>query len=199
VHIALTGSERVLGDNFKIKGLIFVFSALVWVGSYLLDGHFLHFLQHTPGIDLVFIPSGVRLIVIMIGGIWAALGVCVGSLFLVGPEFQTAQQWVVLSVAVGSGLFPYAALRASLWATRVDEKLANLSAIKLPLISLGVAVGSSILHNFLFSALGLKPWQDLAENSLAMAAGDFIGILLAVAIVFVILRLIRRSGALSVH
>jgi hypothetical protein len=32
-----------------------------------------------------------------------------------------------------------------------------------------------------------------------MAAGDFIGILLAVAIVFVILRLIRRSGALSVH
>jgi hypothetical protein len=60
-------------------------------------------------------------------------------------------------------------------------------------------VGSSILHNFLFSALGLKPWQDLAENSLAMAAGDFIGILLAVAIVFVILRLIRRSGALSVH
>jgi hypothetical protein len=47
----------------------------------------------------------------------------------------------------------------------------------------------------LFSALGLKPWLDLSENSLAMAAGDFIGILLAVAIVFVILRLVRRSGA----
>ena len=76
----------------------------------------------------------------------------------------------------------------------MDEKLANLSATKLPLISLGVAVGSSVLHNVLFSALGLKPWQDLAENSLAMVAGDFIGILLAVAIVFVILRLYRRSA-----
>ncbi len=193
--IALTGSERFLGGNFKIKGLIFVLSALTWVGAYLVDGHFLHFLEHTPGIDLVFIPSGVRLIAIMIGGIWAALGVCVGSLFLAGQEFHTAQPWVVLPVAVGSGLFPYASLRASLWATGVDKSLAELSAIKLPLISLGVAVGSSILHNVLFSVLGLKPWQELAENSLAMAAGDFIGILLAVAIVFVILRLIRRSGA----
>ena len=182
-------------ENFKIKGLILVFSALAWVGSYLLDGHFLQFLQHTPGIDLVFIPSGVRLIVIMIGGIWAAIGVCVGSLFLVGPEFQTAQTWVVLSVAIGSGLFPYAALRASLWATGVDEKLANLSAIKLPLISLGVAVGSSLLHNVLFSALGLKPWQDLTENGLAMVTGDFVGILLAMLLAFVILRLYRRSAA----
>ena len=188
-----------MGGNWKTKGLIFAFSAFAWVGSYRLNGHFLKFFEHTPGIDFVFIPSGVRLLVIMIGGIWAALGVCIGSLFLVGPEFQTAQPWVVLSVAVGSGLFPYAALRASLWANRVDEKLANLSAIKLPLIGLGVAVGSSILHNVLFSALGLKPWQDLAENSLAMAAWDFIGILLAVAIVFVILRLIRRSAAWSVH
>ncbi len=199
MRIALTVSERFLGGNFKIKGLIFVLSALVCVGSYLLDGHFLKLLPHTPGIDLVFIPSGMRLIVIMIGGIWAALGVCVGSLFLVGSVFQTAQLLVVLSVAAGSGLFPYAALRASLWATGVDKSLAELSAIKLPLISLGVAVGSSILHNVLFSALGLKPWQDLAENSLAMAAGDFIGILLAVVIVFVILRLIRRSGAMRVH
>ena len=195
MRIALTGSERFLGGNFKIKGLIFILSALVWVGSYLLDGHFLQFPWHTPGIDIVFIPSGVRLIAIMIGGVWAALGVCVGSLFLVGSVFQTAQPWVILSVAAGSGLFPYAALRASLWATSVDKSLAELSAIKLPLISLGVAVGSSILHNVLFSALGLKPWQDLAENSLAMVAGDFIGILLAVVIVFVILRLIRRSSA----
>ena len=54
-----------MGGNFKIKGLIFVFSALVWVGSFLLDGHFLQFLQRTPGIDIVFIPSGVRLMVIM--------------------------------------------------------------------------------------------------------------------------------------
>lgn len=186
-------------ENFKIKGFIFGFSALVWVGSYLLDSHFLQFPLHTPGIDIVFIPSGVRLMVIMIGGIWAALGVCVGSLFLVGSVFQTAQPWVILPVAVGSGLFPYAALRASLWATGVDKNLTNLSAIKLPLISLGVAVGSSVLHNVLFSALSLKPWQDLVKNSFAMAAGDFIGILLAVAIVFVILRLIRRSAAWRAH
>ena len=182
-----------MSENLKIKGLIVVLSALAWFGSYILDRHFLQFFERTPGIDLVFIPSGVRLRVILIGGIWAALGVSVGSLFLVGPEFHTAQPLVLLSVAAGSGLFPYAALRASLRAAGVDKNLASLSAAKLPLISLGVALGSAILHNVLFSALGLAPWQALIRNTLAMLTGDFVGILFATAIVFMILRLVRRS------
>ncbi len=76
MRIALTGSERFLGGSWKTKGSIFAFSALAWFGSYRLNSHFLEFSEHTPGIDFVFIPSGVRLLVIMIGGIWAALGVC---------------------------------------------------------------------------------------------------------------------------
>ena len=88
-------------ENFKIKGFIFGFSALVWVGSYLLDSHFLQFPLHTPGIDIVFIPSGVRLMVIMIGGIWAALGVCVGSLFLVAVRVKL----VVASSSRGLPIF----------------------------------------------------------------------------------------------
>ena len=184
---------------WHIKGLIFVLSGLAWVTAFLLQGYFLPIFSHMPGIDFLFIPSGVRLLVIMTGGIWAVAGVCVGSLFLAGPEFHIGQPWVILAIAAGSGLFPYVALRLSLLMSGVDKDLGNLSAARLPLISLVVAVGSSVLHNVLFSALGLKPWQDLAENSLAMAAGDFIGILLAVAIVFVILRLIRRSAAWRAH
>ena len=62
-------------------------------------------------------------------------------------------------------------------------------------VGLGVAVGSSLLHNLLFSMLGLNTWQAFPGNVLAMATGDFVGSLLAVVIVFLILRIYRRQAA----
>ena len=181
-------------ESWKVKGLIATLSGLCWVTSYLMQRHFLPFLTQVPGIDLIFIPSGVRLIAIMIGGIWAAIGVSVGSLFLTGPEFQTTQTWAILAIAAGSGLFPYLALRAALWTTGVDARLTTLSPAKLPLIGLGVALGSSVLHNLLFSALGFGTWQAFPGNVLAMTTGDFVGSLLAVVIVFLMLRIYRRQA-----
>ena len=58
-----------------------------------------------------------------------------------------------------------------------------------------LAVGSSVLHNLLFSVLGLEPWNTFAANASAMVAGDFVGTLLAVVIVFLMLRLYRKRTA----
>lgn len=186
--MALTG-------NLHIKGLIIVVSAVAWVGAFLLHGYSLPIFSHMPGIDLLFLPSGVRILVIMIGGIWAVAGVCLGSLFLAGPEFNTGHPWGILAIAAGSGLYPYAALRISLLMAGIDKDLENLSAVKLPLISLGVAVGSSVLHNVAFSLLGVSPWSDFGKNVAAMATGDFVGILIAVLIVCVLLRFYRKATA----
>lgn len=181
--------------SWHIKGLIIVASAVAWVGAFLLHGYFLPIFSHRPGIDLLFVPSGVRILVIMIGGIWAVAGVCLGSLFLTGPEFNAEQPWVILAIAAGSGLYPYVALRISLLMVGVDKDLGNLSAVKLPLISLGVALGSAVLHNATFSLLGISPWSDFGKNVAAMATGDFAGILIALLIVFVLLRFYRKATA----
>jgi len=59
----------------------------------------------------------------------------------------------------------------------------------------GVAVGSSVLHNMLFFALGLAPPSALPGNILAMTVGDFTGSLIAVALAVALLRLYRRGTA----
>lgn len=182
-------------ENWEVHGLIVVLSAVVWVGSFAIHDHFLSFLEHAPGIDIVFIPSGVRMIAILIGGIWAVLGVGVGSLFLTATEFKTVHLGTILAVAAGSGLFPYIALRLSLRATGVQPSLENLTPARLPLVSLGVAIGSAVLHNLLFRSLGLETWSSFAEHVVAMATGDFVGILLAVIIAFLVLRATRRTKA----
>ena len=185
----------VLKNIWKIPAIIVVCSALAWIGAYMIQNRFLPFFSHSPGIDLLFIPSGVRLIAIMIGGIWAAVGVSLGSLFLTGPEFQTMQVVTILAIAACSGLCPYLALRVSLRATGVDAGLKQLTPALLPVISLGVAVGSSLQHNLLFSLLGLEQWSGFTDHVLAMATGDFLGILLAVVVVFLILRAYRKPLA----
>lgn len=182
-------------ENWRVHGIIIVLSGIAWVGSFAIHSRFLHFLEHAPGIDHAFIPSGVRMIAILIGGIWAVLGICLGSLFLTGAEFQTAQNGIILAVAACSGLCPYIALRLSLRVTGVQSSLGNLTPLRLPLISLGVALGSAVLHNLLFSALGLEPWSDFVDHAVAMTTGDFVGILLAVVIAFLILRATRRTQA----
>lgn len=168
-------------------------SAFTWIASVLLQNAFLSDFQHAPGVNLLFLPSGVRLIAIMIGGIWAAVGICFGSLALVGSEFHNVGTLQTAAVAAGSGMFPYVALRASLKVLGIGGNLAGLSARHLPFIALSVALGSSLLHNLLFSLFGLSLGHSFGEHVLAMAAGDFTGILAAVVIVFLFLHFFRRQ------
>lgn len=181
-------------ESWKVNAAVVVFSGLAWALAFALHDHFLKFLAHAPGIDLVFIPSGIRLIALLVGGIWAALGISLGALLFTGPEFGTMQPGIILAVAACAGFCPYLALLASLRMTGVDAGLGNLRPLHLPLVSLGVALGSSLLHNLLFSTLGLAPWPDFADHVLAMASGDFLGIFLAVAIAYLSLRILRRRG-----
>jgi len=179
-------------ENWKVNGGIAAASGFAWVSSFLMHNHYLPFLNHAPGIDLVFVPSGVRMLALLIGGIWAAVGICLGSLYLTGAEFHTAQLGTIIAVALCSGFCPYIALKASLRLAGIGPNLSGLTALWLPLISLGVAAGSALLHNLLFAALGLSAWSNFWNNSFAMAAGDFLGILLAMILVFAGLRLLRR-------
>lgn len=181
-------------EDLKVNALIVAVSGVAWVAAFWLQEHFLSLFNHAPGIDFVFIPSGVRLIAILVGGIWAVVGIALGGLFLTGPEFHTMQPGIIVLVAACGGLCTYFALRASLWATGVDWGLKRLTPLRLPFICLGVALGSAVLHNVLFGLLGLTAWPGFLNNTVAMAAGDFVGTLLAVLVVFLALRTFRRTG-----
>lgn len=175
----------------KLGGLIALSSALLWVAGVSAHNALLSSMAAAPGIDFVFMPSGVRLILLMLGGVWAAVGVSVGSLFLVGREFTTADSGVIVLISLCTGFCPYLALLATQRLFGISRDLGNLTALHLPLIALGVAVGSSLLHNLLFTGLGLQQLAQLPPHLLAMAAGDFTGSLLAVAILFAAVRLRR--------
>lgn len=180
-------------DRLKLGGLISFASAVLWIASLSVQNALLPRLSAAPGVDLIFVPSGIRLILVMIGGAWAAAGLTLGSLVMTGPEFGTANLAMILPIALCTGLCPFLSLRATQWAIGMDPDLHDLRPSSLPIISLGVAAGSSVMHNLLFLALGLSSPDQFVHHVLAMALGDFTGSLVAVAIFWAVLRLRRKA------
>lgn len=181
-------------ERLTIKGLIVLSSGALWAGAVLLHDRLFPMLAHSAGIDILFLPSGIRLILLLIGGFWAAVGVTLSSLFLTGAEFGTADVGPIAVISLFSGFAPYFSMLITLRLLRVHSTLGNLAAWHLPLLSLGVAVGSSVLHNLLFWSLGVTRTAALPGDVIAMTIGDFCGSLIAVALAVGLIRIYRRGA-----
>ncbi len=186
------GQGKRMRETLTINALIVVVVAVVWVGAFKAHDLMLPMTAHTAGIDLIFIPSGIRFFALLIGGVWAAVGVSLGSLFLVGSEFNVRSSAEIVVIAVCSGFSPYVSLVVTQRLMGIDRRLTNLFARDLPVLAFGTAAGSAALHNVLFWVFGLEPAGDMLSSTAAMAAGDFFGSLLVVILLIGVMRLYRH-------
>lgn len=181
-------------SNMRINGLVVATAALLWILSFALNEWLLGFAQHTPGIHLIFLPSGVRLLALLVGGFWAAAGVSLGVfcclMFEFGPD--GAHRLAALSIANGFGA--YVALLLMCRFAGVAPSLDNLRPAHLPLVALGTGLGSSVITNALYIGFGQDQWQNYVEHVAAMAAGDVVGSLIMILLVMAVLRLWRVAG-----
>lgn len=178
---------------WNIKALIVLVSGTLWFGSFRAHDWLLPLTTYTAGIDVVFVPSGIRFFLLLIGGVWAAVGVALGSLLLSGSEFGISDVGEITAIAAYSGFAPLVALLISMRLLGISDNLSTLMPRHLPVLALGTAVGSSVFHCLLYWAFGLLPADRLISDILAMAMGDFTGILIVVVFVIGALRLYRSS------
>jgi hypothetical protein len=183
---------RQVRETLKINALIVLVSAIIWIGAFKAHDVLLPMTSITAGIDLIFIPSGIRFFALLIGGVWAAVGVSLGSLFLAGPEFNIRGAAEIFVIAACSGFAPYVSLLVTQRLMGMDRRLTNLFARHLPVLAFGTAAGSAILHNLLFWAFGFEPGGAILSRIFAMATGDFAGSLLVVILVIGVMRLYRQ-------
>lgn len=168
--------------------LIITGAALVWGLTSALHTEAIHFTSYAPGIDLLDLPAGLRFLMILAGGWRAALGVALGSAFLVMRELGLSHPADIALVALCSGFAPYVFIMASLKLFGVDWNLKSLRAGHLANICLIAALGSSLVHNLIYIGLGVGSWDKLFVSTLAMATGDFTGGLLAVLLILAVRR-----------
>lgn len=164
-------------------GSAFTYSLLFLLNEYLFD----HFApdQH---VDIIFLPAGVRLLLVLIGRFPAAVGIAVASatLWLSVHEIKDLDEAILVGLA--SGMTPYLVTVAMEKFGRISPTLQQFHAKDLVLASFLFAFSSSLVHQLLFLWLGLDASIMLW---IQMMVGDLLGSFICLWIVYYGFQFIR--------
>ena len=155
-------------------GLVLLGFVLYWM-AYQCHELLQPYVRYRQGVDLLFLPAGIKLVMVIVTGWRGALG-CGLALFSLATRFWPELDPVSLAAyaalscgmtwAVVSLLLRYKALGHSL------EGLSFRDIVQIDALN-------SLLHgiavNSLFWSLGLRSGDAVAPTALAMALGDFLG------------------------
>ncbi len=130
-------------------------------------------LDYAHGVSWLFLPSGLRLGLVLLFGLQGALGVVLGSL-LIGIGNGLSGIELVLTSLI-SGLAPWLARWVSLRIFLLRSDLSNLGAVMLLKMALVFALVSAAGHQLLYLNLGLS--ESFLKNTSVMALGDLAGTL----------------------
>lgn len=137
---------------------------------------------------LIFIPAGVKLICIMLFGIWGTIGDAAALFYVSNLIFPDADILLRLGSSITSSLMTFISIYFAMRVLRIKSNLENLHFLHLPLLSL---LGSGI-HGFasiyMFTKLGVIS-SDYVATSLAIITGDFIGIFITLLVFSVTLKI----------
>jgi hypothetical protein len=160
-----------------IKNINVVF--LLTVSYFLLfriNDYFFSAYTFSSGVDWVYLPSGLRLVFVLVFLNVGALSVglstlAIGYLYVFNGDFIT-----IVGTGFISGFAPWCARIICIQKYQMDPNLQNLSASALLKIALVFAVVSPVMHQLWLTWRGQT--ESFIESTVVMAIGDLLGTLL---------------------
>lgn len=145
--------------------------------------------SYAPGISLVFLPAGIKLIAALVSGFWGVLGTVI-ALAYVTPSFWPDQPlWFYVVYPALSGFSTLAVVASIQRALGIDDNISNLRFIHIPLIDLCATLVHGMVVNGFFAVYQLPMGKDFLTRALAMSVGDFLGSLILLLSFAVLARL----------
>lgn len=151
-------------------------TALFYVALFLLNGFLFSALDYSAGVAWIFLPSGVRLVAVLLFDKWGALGVALGALMLAFHDLRLTDPETVAVAACISGLAPLLARQICLNLTDLDVNLTALTAIGLLRVTVIFSATSAGLHQAWFAWRGVASFTP--SSLLVMFCGDMVGAIL---------------------
>ena len=177
------------------RALIVAASALVWLAGSLLYRWAAPPTGFVPGIDVIYPPAGLRTLLLIVGGGWAATGLSIANLMMVPDEMGLHSLAARILFSAFAGFAPYVAMIGSFRLLGIAPGLTNLAPRHLPVLCFGIALGSSVLHVAAFCVIGSIPWPGFVTAAAAMILGDFTGCLLVILVALGVIKASRMIRA----
>ena len=134
--------------------------------------------SYAPGISLVFLPAGIKLVAALVSGFWGVFGTVL-ALAYVTPEFWPQQpMWFYVVYPALSGFSTLGVVILMKQLLGIDNDIQNLRFIHIPLIDLCATLVHGAIVNGFFALIHLEMDKDFLNRAFAMSVGDFFGSLI---------------------
>lgn len=175
--------------TYKNRLLIVVTTAIAYFMLYQVNNIFFASLNYSHRVDWVFLPSGLRLMLVLVFALEGAIGIVLASTWLTYLLYFDGNYLSLFITGALSGLAPFIARQIAIDFLKLDKDLLNLNQYGLFKLSLLFAIISPLVHQTWYF------WTGRTENFLAstavMMVGDWFGTVLVLAICGLIFPLIK--------
>jgi hypothetical protein len=164
-------------------------SAVAYFFAFKLNFMLFDSLEFSQGVNWIFLPSGLRMLLVLVLLNSGAIGIAIASCIINYMNVSTDQHVFNIVTALISGLAPLMARQICVDYLQLSTSLNNLTSKSLFQLSVVFALLSAVLHQVWFF------WNDITEhfivNTSVMAVGDWVGTVLLLATASLLIKLHR--------
>jgi len=175
-----------------LKRIILILaSALAYYLIFQLNKLFFGIYEFSYGVNWIFIPSGIQLLLVLVAGIDGAVGIFLASLFIGLENYFLYSIFRTTITAFISGFAPLLARKICFDFLGVDSNLRNITLKLIVKMSLIFGLISASLHQVWFYYN--EKSDDFLSDLLVMYAGNIIGtILVLLSVTFINMIVLKR-------
>ncbi|MFM7013026.1 MAG: hypothetical protein ACKO0Z_27465 [Betaproteobacteria bacterium] len=159
--------------QLEIAALILVSAVLYWL-SYELQGWLFQFTEHVPGVNWFYLPAGLRVMLVLVAGLYGALGIFAATIVIDLLHMKDLNGVVLLLTAVASGFGAWVALWLMRWRGLIDAGLTRLTSTSLIQYALMYSLFNALFHQAVWWA-SRRDGAVFLVDVWPMFVGDLLG------------------------
>ena len=125
--------------------LVFISAFLYWT-SFELQGWLFSFTEHIPGVNWFYLPSGLRVLLVMVAGAFGATGIFLATIVIDLMHMPDIRGAMMIATALASGFGAWVALWVLRWKGLISAGLTDLTAVSLLQFALLFSVFNALFH-----------------------------------------------------
>lgn len=125
--------------------LVFV-SALLYWGGFEVQGWLFSFTEHIPGVNWFYLPSGLRVLLVMVAGAFGATGIFLATIVIDLMHMPDIRGAMLIATSLASGFGAWVALWVLRWRGVIADGLTGLTSVALLQFALLFSIFNALFH-----------------------------------------------------
>ncbi|MGV0960252.1 MAG: hypothetical protein ACOYB1_10490 [Limnohabitans sp.] len=167
---------HIFGPSWAAKTTLILVIACVYAGAVQLNNKlFFPWAEFDEFRYLIYIPAGIKLLLMMLFGWRAVIGISLGIATVVLGEFANMSYLSACTFGVVSGVVPYLGLIALSKISKISYPWNGLNFKTITIISIGIGSIEAVTLHLLLTFNGVEPLSHLIEDTLPSVFGRVLG------------------------